>query len=256
MKSNGMEPFRANQLSNAGRSRHSGSLEVYLLGIVDFDSSLVLQERLCDEIAEREDRQGALLICEHPPIVTIGRQGSRSDVLAEPRELVSREMDVRWLNRGGGCLVHCPGQLAVYPIVPVQRLDFGLVDYRRALEQSVIDACRDLHIPAVRRDEEPGIWCRLGQFGFFGVAVKSRVAYHGMFINVAPDMEYQRLVRSSGLADRATSLAALRVRPTAMHSVRSAIVPRLSARLGYDRFHIYTGHPLLRRTTRKVYVHT
>ena len=104
------------------RARRSDSLEVYLLGRVDFASAVELQERWVYEISGRRDRQGALFLCEHPPVVTIGRKGSRSQLLTDEQDLRSRLMDVHWLNRGGGALVHSPGQLAAYPIVPLDRL--------------------------------------------------------------------------------------------------------------------------------------
>jgi lipoyl(octanoyl) transferase len=231
------------------------SLEVYLLGLVDFESALFLQERLVCEIAGRNDAQGALLICEHPPIVTIGREGSGAHIRAEPRELVARQIDVRWLNRGGGCLVHAPGQLAIYPIVPLDRLALGTAEYRNRLEESVVDACREVHVSAFRLPGQPGVWCRLGQFAFVGAAVRSWVSYHGMFVNVAPSLEALRLVRSASSGDRVTTLAAQRSQPVSMHAVRSAMVHSLASGLGYERYHLYTGHPLLRRTKRKIYVH-
>src|SRR5690606_27991033 len=104
-------------------------LEVHLLGVVDFDAASFLQERLVYELSGRDDQTGALLLCEHPPIVTIGREGSRAWLRADDRDFAARQMEIRWLNRGGGCLVHCPGQLAVYPIVPLQRLAIPPADY-------------------------------------------------------------------------------------------------------------------------------
>ncbi|MEX2288362.1 MAG: lipoyl(octanoyl) transferase LipB [Planctomycetaceae bacterium] len=238
------------------RPQASSSLEVHLLGAVDFDSAVFLQERLLYEISERTDTQGGLLLCEHPPIITIGREGSSSHILADEQELISRQIEVRWLNRGGGCIVHAPGQLAVYPVVPLGRLQLGLEQYRARLERSVMDVCSELHVPAHRRRDKPGVWCRGGKFTDLGIAVRSWVAYHGMYINVAPAMEVLELVesRSAGSVDRVTSLAATRVRRVPMHVVREGIVRHLARQLGYERYHVYTGHPLLKRTTRRVYV--
>jgi lipoate-protein ligase B len=233
----------------------SGSLEIYLLGVVDFDSALFLQERLVYEISGRNDTQGALLLCEHPPMITIGREGSWAHILIDNSELVSRQMEVRWLNRGGGCFVHAPGQLAVYPILPLDRLNIGLSDYRRRLEESVIDVCRELRVSAHRRADEPGVWCRLGQFAHLGVAAKSWVAYHGMFLNVSIAMDLLRMVQPNDNGQRVTSLSAQRARVTTMHSVRASLMRNLASQLGYDRYHLYTGHPLLRRTKKKVHVH-
>lgn len=237
------------------RSPATGSLEVYLLGVVDFESSLVLQERLVYEISGRDDTQGTLLICEHPPIVTVGREGSRAHLPHDPKELERREIDVCWLNRGGGCLVHAPGQLAVYPIVPLERLGIGLCDYRDRLEQAVIDFCREIRVPATRRDDAPGLWCRSGQFATVGASVRNGIAYHGLFVNVSPPMDLMRLVKTTPRGERTTSLSAQRVRPTPMHRVRTGLIRHLSRVLGYEKTHTYTSHPLLTRTRRRVYAY-
>jgi lipoyl(octanoyl) transferase len=243
--------------TKTSQTHTSGTLEVHLLGVVDFDSAVFLQERLVYEISGRSDTQGGLLLCEHPPLITVGRQGSHAHILADQHELESRQIDVRWLNRGGGCILHAPGQLAVYPIVPLDRLKMGLAEYRRRLEQSVIDLCRELRVPAFRQPNGPGVWCRCGRFTELGIAVRSWVTFHGLFINVSPSTELLRLVGTScdGKNERSTSLATQRHRLTSMHVVREGIIRHLTANLGYEKFHLYTGHPLLKRTTRKFHVH-
>ncbi len=235
--------------------RASDALEVHLLGLVDFESALFLQERMVYEISGRNDKLGGLLVCEHPPLVTVGREGSRAHILVEQRELTSRQVDVRWLNRGGGCFMHAPGQLAVYPILPLDRLGIGLDDYRDRLEACLEQVCRELRVAAYRRDDEPGVWTRCGQIGHIGVAVRSSCAYHGMFINVSPAPDLMGLVRPNKCGERVSSLAATRTQTTPMHKVRESVIRNLSERLGYDQSHLYTGHPLLRRTHRRIHVH-
>lgn len=224
--------------------------EVHLLGMVDFESCLFLQERLVYDISGRDDCHGALLVCEHPPLVTVGREGSSEHILCGPEELAARQLGVRWLNRGGGCLVHLPGQLALYPILPLARLELGLADFRRALEQAVIDLCREMRIAAQRQESEPGVWGRSGQLAHLGLSVKSWVSYNGLFVNVCPAMDWMRLVRTSPQGGRLSCLAAERVRPVAMSAARESLIRNVAARCGYGRYHLYTGHPLLRRTRR------
>lgn len=234
----------------------SAPLEVYLLGLVDYSSALFLQERLVYDISGREDRLGALLLCEHPPLITIGREGSRADVLADERELTARQLEVRWSKRGGGGCVHMPGQLAVYPIIPVGRLSLGLTEYRRRLEQAVVDLCGELHLPAWREPSAPGVWCRGMQIAQTGIAVRSQVAFQGLFLNVCPPLDWSRLVRPDLSGKAIASLAAAKNRPVAMHTVREGLIRHLAGRLGYGCQHIYTGHPLLRRTRKRMYVNT
>ena len=235
------------------RARRSDSLEVYLLGRVDFASAVELQERWVYEISGRRDRQGALFLCEHPPVVTIGRTGSRSQLLTDEQDLRSRLMDVHWLNRGGGALVHSPGQLAAYPIVPLDRLGLGLADYRAALERAVIGVCSELKVAATGGREDPGVFCRTGQLAWIASAVRNWVTHQGLFLNVAPAMHLMRLVSSPPGGAPPTSLAAQRTRPVSMHAAREHLIRHLAEQLGYDRWHLYTGHPLLERTRRMVH---
>ena len=134
----------------------SSTLEVFLLGTVDFASARSLQIRLLNQIATRTDTHGMVLVCEHPPTISIGREGSFSDVLVEREELVSRQMDVSWINRGGGAFVHAPGQVAVYPILPLDRLKLGLLEFRSRLELTLLLAAEDLDVPATRGAAAPG----------------------------------------------------------------------------------------------------
>ncbi|MBM80030.1 MAG: hypothetical protein CMJ78_05485 [Planctomycetaceae bacterium] len=221
--------------------------------MVDFESALFLQERLVYEISGRSDRYGGLLICEHPPMVTIGRDGSRSHLRCEQSEFTARMMDVRWLNRGGGCLVHGPGQLAAYPIIPLDRSDYGVVEFRDRLLLSVVDMCDEMHMHSDAVPDQGSVLCRCGQFAWTGISVKRWVSYHGLYLNVCPDMDAQRLVQTGDDDARITSVTANSLKPTSMNAVRERLVRHMTRQLGYHDYHVYTGHPLLKRTKKKVY---
>ena len=238
---------------SAFANRTSNSLEVHLLGMLDFDSALFLQERLLYDIAGREDTLDSLLICEHPPLITVGREGSRSQILPDPDELESRQLDVRWIGRGGPAVMHSQGQLAVYPILPLDRLDIGLSVFRRLLEDAVIDVCNDLKIKAWRDSQHPGVWCRSGRIATIGASVKRWVSHQGLFVNVAPDPDLARLVRYPGPDSRVSSFAAEPGRRNSMHSIRSGLIHHLAGLFHYADYHLYTGHPLLKRTKQRVY---
>lgn len=235
------------------RSARSDALDVHLLGCVDFQSAMFLQQRLVYEISGRDDRYGGLMICEHPPLLTVGRDGSRRHIRTTDEELRARQIPVSWLNRGGGVLAHGPGQLAVYPIIPLDRLEIGLFEYRRVLEESVVDLCDELKLATETSRSEPGVWSRCGKFAHIAVAVKHWVAYYGLYLDVCTAPALLEMVRNPGQRSRLTSMATERVQVVSMHRVREAVIRRLSDRLGYNQFHLYTGHPLLQRTRRQVH---
>ena len=234
----------------------SSSLDAFLLGTVELGSALELQQRLRRDVASRTDPHGTILVCEHPPSVTIGREGSFADIQIDREDLNARQMEIRWLNRGGGTFVHLPGQLAVYVIVPLERLQLNLLGFRTAMEKGLIATAADLKVVAERATVRPGAICRCGQFAFIGAAVRDWVSYGGLYVNVSLDREALDVVSWSNSDVKVTSLSAQRTRPTAMSTVRESLIRNLSTSLGYDGYHLFTGHPLLHRSSRKVYVYT
>ena len=224
------------------------SVEVHLLGVVDYDECLALQNRLVYEISAREDQQITVLLCEHPAHVTIGRQGSRMHIRLNERQLAARSVDVRWVNRGGGCIAHAPGQLAVYPLVPLERLGFSVGEYMRRLQSAVVSTLADVKFSDVERGGAFGAWGRTGQIAALGVSVRNWVTFHGAFINVSPAMDLMRYIESDP-KERTTmsSLMAERRPPVKMTAVRESLARRLTEAFSRRRFHLYAGHPLIDR---------
>ena len=223
------------------------AVETHFLGQVELERCQALQRRLVAEVAGRSDGQIRLLMCEHPSVITVGRGGDPTQIQASPTLLRSRELEVRWVNRGGGCLVHALGQLAVYPIFPLKWHHLSLGEYINRIQTGIFNTLETLGIPVHTQPGRHGIWGRTGQLVAFGVAVRDWVAYHGAFINVCPPMGLLRLV-SAGLHDtaRMSCLVAERCGPVKMTTVRAELVRCLTDAFGCDRYHLYTGHPWLR----------
>jgi lipoate-protein ligase B len=219
------------------------AVETFLLGQIPFLQCLELQERLRRQVAERDDGQVIVLMCEHPEVITIGRSGRPSDVAANGM-LRSREIETHWVNRGGGTLVQCPGQLAIYSIVPLRWHDFSLGEYllrlQAALCETLVELGVQIHVPPGRY----GVWGRTGQIAFLGVAVRDWVTWHGAFINASPALGLFRQVETDPLGHTpASSLAAERCGIVRMATLRAVLVRHLTESFGCDRYHLYTGHP-------------
>lgn len=227
-----------------------------MLGSIDFDSLLVLQERAVQELHHEQSDSAVLFVCEHPPLITVGREGSHNQLTGSYQDLKSSQIPVRWVNRGGGAVLHAPGQLAVYPILPLKQLGIGLHDYLTGLEQAIIDMAAEQGVAAQVQPDSAGISGRCGQFACLGAAIKSWISYYGFYINVSPDMKLLRLIDSNRYDHRLTSLSATLTREASMSSVRESIVRNLVSRFGYRDTPIFTRHPLLTRVKKKVYVHT
>lgn len=219
---------------------------VHLLGPVDFDVAMALEQRLVYETSGRTDGRAVLLLCEHQNLISVGRDGSRGHIRLDSDELRSRQVDVRWTNRGGAAVAHTSGQLAVYPIVPLEPYGMTVGEYLQRLQRGILEALRDLRLSCSIPAGRFGVWGRSGQVVAIGAAVKHWTTYHGAFINVRPAMQLVRRV-DTDLWNQApmSCLAAERSRPPTMQQVRSHVIRRLTAALGCPKYHLYTGHPLL-----------
>ncbi|MDZ4687738.1 MAG: hypothetical protein SH850_21920 [Planctomycetaceae bacterium] len=234
------------------RRHTSAALQVHLLGMTDLDSALTLQDRIATEIAERNDTYGVLLLCEHPNGVTIGRDGAANDLLVDRTELAVRGVAVRWVHRGGGAWAHHPGQLVAYLLLPVSRLGWTAPEYSQRLARS-LDAI-GVEQRVLRTDSlSPGLTGRCGQLGFVGASVSDGVSQFGACLNVAVTRQALHMV-AWGRGVRPASLAAERMRPTGMASLRECWIRHLAAACDYDQVHVWTGHSLLQQSTRRMFV--
>jgi lipoyl(octanoyl) transferase len=227
------------------------ALQVYLLGLVDFEAALTLQRRLVYDIAG-DRSSGALILCEHAPLITIGRQGSWGHVLCSAEERAGRRWPVRWVNRGGGCLLHLPGQLAIYPILALDRLDLGVQAYLDRLHTLVAAVLADFSVRTTTRPGVPGVWVGDRPVADVGVAVRSWVSYYGAALNINPDLEPFRLVQTGGPRGGVmTSLERERHGPLRPALVRERLVECFAVQFGFARTSLFFDHPVLMRKARR-----
>jgi len=228
------------------------TVEFRMLGPVAFERCLALQERLAYEAGSQSDGRIVVLFCEHPDLITVGRLGSRGHIQLTDQQLRRERLEVRWLSRGGGCVLHAPGQLAVYPIAPLDELGWTVGEYMRRLQRGIVDAFGELNVHGETYPDRFGVWGRSGQLACVGVAVRNWTTLHGAFINVNPAMRRYAFVDTLP-PDRATAnekttmgcLLAERQTAVRMASVRSTLVKTLAAAFDCERYHLHTGHPWL-----------
>ncbi len=235
-------------------SAASSPLEVYLLGTVDFDDIQQLQRRLVYDLGDRDQAGGgALILCEHPPTISVGRAGSRAHILADDEELRARGFRVRWINRGGGCVMHLPGQLAGYLVLPLARSGRNVQEFVDGIHQVLVAVLAEFDLVGTVRAVESGVFLGASRVGTVGVAVNRWIGYHGFTLNVATFLEPFDLIdahsstRRDQAATRETSMESWRQRPTPMAKVREAVIRQVEAVFDLERHHLYTHHPLIRQ---------
>lgn len=225
-------------------------LEVFLLGTVDLDSLVNLQRRLVYEYGEREG--GALILCEHPPSITVGRSGSRAHIRADDEELRSWGIHVRWVNRGGGVVLHWPGQIAMYAVLPLAPLGLDLRGYVDGLERVLTGTLAEFDMTASARSDYPGAFVGAERVGTLGIAVNRWIAYYGLSLNVGPFLAPFGLLDEpgpNGQPMKYTSMEARRQRPTPIPKVKEALVRQFEDVFGLERHLVFTDHPLVRPKT-------
>ena len=224
------------------------AIEWYLLGPVDFASAHALQQRLVYDCDERGDGRITVLVCEHPLCASVGRAGSHGPVRLALRDLAARGVTLHWVNRGGGCLVHGPGQLAVYAIVPLSWHGWSVGGYLRRLQSGFQSVLAEFKVAAGSRPARYGLWGRSGQLVSIAAAVRHGIAWYGAYLNVSIPLWLLRTVQSDPFGGTPPgNLLAERGRPVRMSSVREALIRGLTEALGVRRYHVYSDHPLLIR---------
>ena len=195
------------------RARARDPLDAHWLGRVDYREAWALQRRLAAQRAD--DVIGdQLLLLEHPAVLTLGRHAAPSHVRASADELERRGIELIRVERGGEVTYHGPGQLVAYPILRLDRRGLLLKPLVRALEAAMADTCRAMGVEAGRRDGHPGCWCDPDgpaprKIGALGIRVERGVTYHGIALNVAPDLGDFGLIDPCGDPDTvSTSIAA------------------------------------------------
>lgn len=196
----------------------TGPLEAVWLGRADYRAIWALQKELAADRAEGSigDR---LLLVEHPAVLTLGRQADESHVRATPGELAARGIELLRVERGGEVTYHGPGQLVAYPILALSRRGLLLRPLVRALEAAMVETCAAFGVIADRRDGHPGCWIDPAgptprKIGALGIRIERGVSYHGIALNIDPDLADFDLIDACGMPDVvSTSVAVEAGRP-------------------------------------------
>jgi lipoyl(octanoyl) transferase len=222
-----------------------------MLGLVDFEEAQQLQRRLVYDLGESGG--ASLVLCEHPPTISVGRSGSRAHIVPDDDELRALGIGVHWVNRGGGCVLHLPGQLAAYLAMPLQPLGLDLRGYLDRLHAAVVGVLDEFELRGETRPDLAGVFLGHSRVASVGVAVNRWIAYHGLTLNVGAFLAPFDLIDEPGPGPfrlRQASMESRRQRPTPMPKVRESLIRKVEATFGLERHHIYTRHPLIRRKVR------
>jgi lipoyl(octanoyl) transferase len=181
-------------------------INVLYLGRVDYSIALELQQTLVRLVKEGRITH-TLLLLEHPPVITMGRNGGAKNIVASREFLATNGVELHETDRGGDVTFHGPGQLVGYPIFDLRAFEprIGAVDFVRKLEETLIRTCGDLGVVTERIPSLTGVWTQNeipGKIAAIGVHISRAVTSHGFALNVNTNLDYFKLIVPCGISDK------------------------------------------------------
>ena len=181
---------------------------VIYLGSLDYATALRLQQTVAGLV--KQGRIGhTLLLLEHPPVITLGRNAGAQNVVAPREFLAGKGIELFETDRGGDVTFHGPGQLVGYPIFDLRAFEprIGAVDFVRKMEEALIRTCGDLGVVTGRIPGLTGVWTEAeehpaAKIAAIGIHVSRGVTSHGFALNVSTDLEYFKMIVPCGISDK------------------------------------------------------
>ena len=181
-------------------------INVLYLGRVEYSIALELQQTLVQLVKDKRITH-TLLLLEHPPVITLGRNAGAQNIVASREFLAANGVELHETNRGGDVTFHGPGQLVGYPIFDLRAFEprIGAVDFVRKLEEALIRTCGDLGVVTERIPGLTGVWTQdsaPGKIAAIGVHISRAVTSHGFALNVTTDLDSFKLIVPCGISDK------------------------------------------------------
>ena len=173
--------------------------KVFDLGLVDFKEAWQFQKEIFSDVKAGLIKS-ALILCQHYPVITLGRKAVKENVRVSEYELKNRGIQIYEIERGGDVTYHGPGQLVIYPIFNLNYLGRDIHIFLRRLEEVVIDLLSDFGIKASRFSGLTGVWVNKQKIASIGIAIRNWITFHGLSINIKKnDLDNFRLIKPCGM---------------------------------------------------------
>lgn len=204
------------------------------LGLTPYEVGLSLQRRLFEARLSR-GIPDVLLLLEHPPVITIGRNGKDQNILASKDGLLKERIPVYRTERGGDVTYHGPGQLVGYPILNLKEDNLTVIKYVTILEEIAIKTLGDFGIEAGRSRWGRGIFVNGRKIYALGLKITGGVSTHGFALNVNTDLRYFSYIVPCGLSDiKVTSMSECLGRKLEMGEVQDRLLDHFSRGFNFE----------------------
>ena len=200
---------------------------------IPYQEALDLQMRIFD-LVDRKVIDGALLILEHTPVVTMGIRTESQNLLVSEEYLNNVGVELYKSDRGGDITFHGPGQIVAYPILRFRDFKLKLSGYMHKLEDVIVSTLDEYGIEAYNKEEFPGVWIKDTKVCAIGVRAKKFIVYHGLAFNVNVDKNYFNLINPCGITEYAVSSMNDFIEVKDIEEVKDKVIKNFNKHFGVD----------------------
>ncbi|PIS11365.1 MAG: lipoyl(octanoyl) transferase, partial [Bdellovibrio sp. CG10_big_fil_rev_8_21_14_0_10_47_8] len=183
-----------------GTHLYQGGVKTTYFGLMSYDQSMKIQKQ-CYELVQGSGFP-VVLGFEYYPVITLGlRAQAGQELMGDHRLLKEQGFEIVETDRGGQATLHSPGQLVIYPLVPLRKLGLGVRQFVEILEETTIQWLKSLKISS-GRSEDAGVFTERGKIAFIGIRVLRGISCHGISINLSNDLSLFSAIRACGVSQR------------------------------------------------------
>ena len=206
-----------------------GGQQVFNLGKLSFDEGRSIQEHF-HAMRRAGECRDLILLCEHPPTLSIGKRGRETDLGISVQSWKGRGVEVVKVARGGGVTYHGPGQLLVYPVVSLKDRQIGVRSFVAQGLQLISDVFTSLGLPNRVELERPGVWISGRKIASVGLQIVQGVSLHGWSINLDCELSPFSLFNACGIENCEVTSLNRELAPKSLES--DEFIDEFSLRLG------------------------
>jgi len=205
-------------------------LKIFDLGLIEFEKAWKLQKEIFQQV-KSGSLDFALILCQHYPVITLGRNAKKENLLVSFEELKNKGIERFEIERGGDITYHGPGQLTIYPIFNLAHLKKDIHWFLHELEQVVVEFLADFGVLSQRKPGFTGVWLGERKIASIGIAIRHWITFHGVSINIkTADLENFKLIRPCGMDIEMVALEQLLGKEIKINNIKNNLIHKFATR--------------------------
>ena len=211
------------------------------LNLLEYKRALDLQIQTLQSKIDQTMLRDRIFFVEHLPVFTLGKRGGKENLSVSKNFLNDKGIDVVQTDRGGNITYHGPGQAVMYPIVDLEKNKIRVKDFVHGLEEIMKQTAADFDIDANRDKRNHGIWVKNSKIGSVGISIKKGISFHGLAMNINPDLEPFSWINPCGLAnisitsiEKEIETSGLKKNEVSMKQIKNAFIKYFSSVFNYS----------------------